>query len=89
MKCSRVGAAALCTAILLIWYGDEALFCSGLLHPAPNHPIDYRVFGRVPFVRVAKWPPEAEEIETEYVIGEVSEYKHPFSPIVLTDEELG
>lgn len=77
------------SGLLLIWYGQDCYYMTGLLHPVPKRPWDYRCMEHVPFIRFAKWPPENGTLETEWVIGQPTRFRSAFSQITLTNSELG
>jgi hypothetical protein len=74
------------SAILLIALWDRQLDVIGMLHPNPTVPLDYRVFGAVPFLRV-EWP-LSNPIDVEWVIGDPSPLTAYHVAVALTDDEL-
>jgi len=74
------------SAILLVALWDNQLNVVGMLHPKPTVPLDYRVFARVPFLRV-EWP-LMSPIQMEWVIGNPSSLIEHHVKVALTDEEL-
>jgi len=76
------------SAILLISiYSDKALII-GILHPDPEIEFAMDLLPTVPFLRMRKWPPENNLIETEWVIRRPrpGEFRH--RKVEFKDEEL-
>jgi hypothetical protein len=74
------------SAILLValWY--RQLDILGMLHPKLTVPLDYRVFTRIPFLRV-EWP-LTSPIDMEWVIGDPGPLVAYHVAVALTDNEL-
>ena len=76
------------SAILLISiYSDKALFV-GILHPDPEHKFTIGLLPSVPFLRIRKWPPENNQIETEWVIQRPKPAEFYHREVKFKDEEL-
>jgi hypothetical protein len=74
------------SAILLVALWDRQLDVVGMLHPKPTVPLNYRVFARVPFLRVG-WP-LMNPIEMEWVIGDPGPLIAHHIKVALADNEL-
>jgi hypothetical protein len=73
------------SAILLIAvYGDQSQVY-GILHPEPEYSLNFRLFQKVPFVRLASWPVTGGRLSTEWVMGEVDGYSASHSKVRLPD----
>ena len=76
------------SAILLISiFTDKSLIC-GILHPDPQYVFPIILLPLVPFLRLKKWPPENNNIETEWVIIKPKAEKFYHREITFKDEEL-
>lgn len=75
------------SAILLIALWDDQLETVGLLHPDPAIPLDYTIFGDVPFLRV-EWPIQGGRLRTEWVVGRPNPSRSFHTTVTLTNAEL-
>ena len=76
------------SAILLISiFTDKSLIC-GILHPDPQYVFPIMLLPSVPFLRMKKWPPENNNIETEWVIRKPKAEKFYHQEITFKDKEL-
>jgi hypothetical protein len=74
------------SAVLLVSLWDKHLEIVGLLHPEPAIPLDYRLFPRVPFLRL-DWP-IANAVQMDWVIGAPAPFSADHHAVVLSNEEL-
>jgi hypothetical protein len=58
------------SAILLISISGNQLFVSGILHPKPSYPLNFRIFPKIPFLTIKGNVTRIKEIVTEWVIAE-------------------
>ena len=58
------------SVILLCGILRNAMHVIGVLHPDPVHKFPTQFLPSIPFVRLKKWPPENDRIETEWVTHE-------------------
>ena len=58
------------SAILLCGILRNTMHVIGVLHPDPVHKFPTQFLPSIPFVRLKKWPPENNKIETEWVTHE-------------------
>ncbi len=86
------GSLELCrrsiSAILLISIFDDKSLIVGILHPDPQYIFPIMLLPSVPFLRLKKWPPENNNIETEWVIRKPKAEKFYHREITFKDEEL-
>lgn len=76
------------SAILLISiFGDKSLIV-GILHPEPQYIFPIMILPSVPFLKLKKWPPENNIIETEWVINRPKAEKFYHKKITIKDKEL-
>ena len=76
------------SAILLISiYADKSLIV-GILHPDPEENFPMDLLPSVPFLRIKKWPPENNQIETEWVIPRPAPAELYHRIVEFKDEEL-
>ena len=61
------------SAILLCGVLRNTMHVIGVLHPDPVHKFPTQFLPSIPFVRLKKWPPENNRIETEWVSHEQTE----------------
>lgn len=76
------------SAILLVQLLADKLAMVGLLHPDPIYPFPIKLLPTVPFLRLKRWPPEINKIQTEWVIYSPSTATFPYYPVKLKDQEL-
>lgn len=76
------------SSILLVQFSSDKLFIVGLLHPDPIYSFPIELFPTIPFLRLKKWPPEDNNIETEWVIYSPSSAEFYYRPVKLKDQEL-
>ncbi|MCK4309025.1 MAG: hypothetical protein KAW42_03505 [Candidatus Atribacteria bacterium] len=76
------------SVILLISIFDDRSLIVGILHPDPQYVFPIMLLPSVPFLRLKKWPPENNNIETEWVISKPKAEKFYHREITFKDEEL-
>lgn len=76
------------SAILLVHTQADKCGMIGILHPDPAYQFSINLFPDVPFIRLKKWPPENNQIETEWVIHSPPRAAIYHQPIKFKDEEL-
>lgn len=76
------------SAILLIHILSDECNVVGVLHPDPIYVFPYKYLRNVPFIRLKKWPPENNHIETEWVIHSPLRGKFYYHPVKLKDKDL-
>ena len=72
---------------LISIFADKSMIV-GILHPNPQHVFPITLMPRVPFLRMRKWPPENQSIETEWVIHIPKPAQLYHQEVVFKDEEL-
>jgi hypothetical protein len=82
-SCRRSISAILLFSIL----ADKSLIV-GILHPDPNYEFPIRILPSVPFLKMKKWPPENNLIETEWIINEPKAKEFYHQKVEFKDEEL-
>lgn len=75
------------SGILLIALWGDQMEAVGLLHPDPAVPLDYTIFGDVPFLRV-EWPILGGRIRAEWIVGHPNPSRSYHSTVTLTNAEL-
>lgn len=76
------------SAILLIHILSDKCYMVGILHPDPVYVFPIKYLRNVPFIRLKKWPPENNTIETEWVIHSPSRAQFYHHPVKFKDKEL-
>jgi hypothetical protein len=76
------------SAILLIHILSDKCYMVGILHPDPAFVFPIKLLSNIPFIRLKKWPPENNKIETEWVIHSPSRAKFYYHPVKFKDTEL-
>lgn len=76
------------SAILLVSILSDRCLIVGILHPEPAYDFPIKLFPNVPFVRIKKWKPENNQIETEWVIHSPRGAEFNYRPVSLKEEEL-
>jgi hypothetical protein len=74
--------------LLLVGLYHDQQTVTGVLNPAPNHPFSVYALPNVPFLRIAKWPPEGGTLSTEWVIGDKPRSDFSYECFSPTDEQL-
>ena len=76
------------SAILLFSiFADKSLIV-GILHPDPEYNLPIKLFPSIPFLRMKKWPPENNMIETEWVIYKPKPEEFYHQKVEFKDSEL-
>ncbi len=76
------------SAILLIHILPDKCCMVGILHPDPIYILPIKHFRSVPFIRLKNWPPNNNQIETEWVIHSPTRAEFYLNPVKFKDEEL-
>jgi hypothetical protein len=76
------------SAILLISIVTDRSLLVGILHPDPQYKFPIKLLPSVPFLRVKQWPPEDNNIKTEWIIHKPRPGEFYHQRIVIKDEEL-
>lgn len=76
------------SAILLISIFDDKSLIVGILHPDPQYVFPIKLLPSVPFIRMKRWIPENNNIETEWVISKPKAEKFYHQKITFKNEEL-
>jgi hypothetical protein len=76
------------SAIFLVHILADKCSILGVLHPDPEYDFPIKLFPNVPFIRTKKWPPENNQIETEWVIYSPPRAEFYYRPITFKEEEL-
>lgn len=66
--------------VLLLQITGDASFIVGALHPEPEHQVPIDAFPRVPFARIATWPPSNGHVAVEWVIARPYALKSLYLP---------
>lgn len=74
-------------AVLLVGLDATCVRVRGVLHPTPVHPIDYRAFPRLPFVR-SKWPLDSIGQRPEWVTADPEAAPWSVVPVPLRESGL-
>lgn len=89
---SKHGAFESCrrsiSAILLVHILSDQCYMVGILHPDPIFVFPIKFFPTVPFIRMRKWPPVNNQIETEWIIHSPKRAQFHYHPVKLKDKEL-
>jgi hypothetical protein len=72
---------------LLVAIWEDQLEVIGLLHPVPTVPLNYRIFGEVPFLRT-RWPIEGNTLDMEWVVGHPGPSRYDHHEVKVTEAEL-
>lgn len=76
------------SCILLISINPNNINCVGVLHPHPINNFPIELLPTVPFVRIKKWPPENNNIETEWVLKNPNAASFALNRVELLSVEL-
>jgi hypothetical protein len=76
------------SVILLISIFDDKSLIVGILHPDPQYVFPIMLLPSVPFIRMKRWLPENNNIETEWVISKPTAEKFYHRKITFKNEEL-
>jgi hypothetical protein len=69
------------------FFSEQSLIV-GILHPDPEFNFPIRLFPSVPFLRMKKWPPEKNIIETEWIIYKPKPEEFYHRKVEFEDKEL-
>jgi hypothetical protein len=72
---------------LISIFADKSLVV-GILHPDPQHVFPISLLPSVPFLRMRRWPPEDQKIETEWVIHSPRAAEFYHQEVILKEKEL-
>jgi hypothetical protein len=76
------------SAIALCCLDGAGYSMVGLLHPDPVVPWPLGIIPHVPFVKLAKWPPQDNKLQIEWVINDPFPFRNHYWQIQIKDEEL-
>lgn len=76
------------SAILLISILADRSMLVGILHPDPQYEFPIKLLPSIPFLRMKQWPPENNNIETEWIIYRPRPGEFYHQRIVIKNEEL-
>ncbi len=76
------------SAILLFSIFSDKSLIVGILHPDPEYKFPIKLLPSIPFLRMKKWPPENNMIETEWVIYKPKAEEFYHRKVKLKDKEL-
>lgn len=76
------------SVIFLISIFVDKLYVVGILHPRPQHNFPISLLPSVPFLRIRRWPPKNNGIETEWVIHSPKPTAFYHQEVKFKDKEL-
>jgi hypothetical protein len=76
------------SAIFLVHIQADKCGMFGILHPDPAYQFPISLFPELPFIRLKNWPPENNQIETEWVIDSPPRAAFFHQTVIFKDEEL-